>query len=120
MPGQVYFNATRKLVLTGADGVIFVADSQRDRMDANLESLENLANSLPTFLDDVRKNHAAHRLPRVVDDLPKIIAALKKAVHTQDIVVIIAGSSAQLDRVSCAIGLNINWIPGTSNSNTKV
>lgn len=46
VPGQVYFNATRKLVLTGADGVIFVADSQRDRMDANLESLENLAANL--------------------------------------------------------------------------
>ena len=46
VPGQVYFNATRKLVLTGADGIIFVADSQRDRMDANLESLENLATNL--------------------------------------------------------------------------
>ncbi|MBX3248986.1 MAG: gliding motility protein [Myxococcales bacterium] len=43
VPGQVYFNATRKLVLTGADGVVFVADSQRERLDANLESLENLA-----------------------------------------------------------------------------
>lgn len=46
VPGQVYFNATRKLVLTGADGVIFVADSQRGRHDANLESFENLANNL--------------------------------------------------------------------------
>lgn len=43
VPGQVYFNATRKLVLTGADGVVFVADSQPERQDANLESLENLA-----------------------------------------------------------------------------
>jgi signal recognition particle receptor subunit beta len=42
VPGQVYFNATRKLLLTGADGVMFVADSQRERMDANVESLENL------------------------------------------------------------------------------
>lgn len=42
VPGQVYFNATRKLVLTGADGVIFVADSQPERQDANLESFENL------------------------------------------------------------------------------
>lgn len=42
VPGQVYFNATRKLVLTGADGVVFVADSQPERQDANLESLENL------------------------------------------------------------------------------
>ncbi len=46
VPGQVYFNATRKLVLTGADGVVFVADSQRERHDANLESLENLAANL--------------------------------------------------------------------------
>ncbi len=46
VPGQVYFNATRKLVLTGADGVIFVADSQVQRQDANLESLENLAANL--------------------------------------------------------------------------
>lgn len=46
VPGQVYFNATRKLVLTGADGVVFVADSQRERQDANLESLENLAINL--------------------------------------------------------------------------
>lgn len=48
VPGQVYFNATRKLVLTGADGVVFVADSQRERHDANLESLENLAANLET------------------------------------------------------------------------
>jgi len=46
VPGQVYFNATRKLVLTGADGVVFVADSKRDRQDANLESLQNLAANL--------------------------------------------------------------------------
>ncbi|MEM9195435.1 MAG: ADP-ribosylation factor-like protein [Myxococcota bacterium] len=46
VPGQVYFNATRKLVLTGADGVVFVADSQTQRQDANLESLENLVQNL--------------------------------------------------------------------------
>ena len=42
VPGQVFYNATRKLVLKGADGVIFVADSQPAMMDANLESLANL------------------------------------------------------------------------------
>jgi mutual gliding-motility protein MglA len=42
VPGQVFYNATRKLVLKGADGVIFVADSQRAMLDANLESLTNL------------------------------------------------------------------------------
>lgn len=46
VPGQVYFSATRKLVLTGADGVVFVADSQPGRMDANQESLEDLNNNL--------------------------------------------------------------------------
>lgn len=42
VPGQVFYNATRKLVLKGADGVIFVADSQRAMLDANVESLTNL------------------------------------------------------------------------------
>src|SRR5512145_317917 len=46
VPGQVYFNATRKLVLTGADGVVFVSDSQAVRADANIESLENLRENL--------------------------------------------------------------------------
>jgi signal recognition particle receptor subunit beta len=46
VPGQVYFNATRKLVLTGADGLVFVADSQAARRDANVESLENLIENL--------------------------------------------------------------------------
>jgi mutual gliding-motility protein MglA len=46
VPGQVYYNATRKLVLTGADGVVLVVDSQRLRHDANLESLENLRENL--------------------------------------------------------------------------
>jgi len=46
VPGQVYFSATRKLVLTGADGIVFVADSQLGRMDANQESLEDLSGNL--------------------------------------------------------------------------
>lgn len=46
VPGQVYYNATRKLVLTGADGLVFVADSQAGRVDANLETLENLRTNL--------------------------------------------------------------------------
>lgn len=46
VPGQVYYNATRKLVLTGADGVVLVVDSQRLRMDASLESLTNLRDNL--------------------------------------------------------------------------
>jgi signal recognition particle receptor subunit beta len=46
VPGQVYFGATRKLVLTGADGVVFVADSQVGRQDANHEALEDLVMNL--------------------------------------------------------------------------
>jgi len=46
VPGQVYYNATRKLVLTGADGLVLVFDSQSDRSDANSESLENLHDNL--------------------------------------------------------------------------
>jgi len=42
VPGQVYYNASRKLILKGVDGLVFVADSQEERMDANLESIDNL------------------------------------------------------------------------------
>jgi len=56
VPGQVYYNATRKLVLRGVDGIVFVADSQRDRMDENIKSLENLKENLNEYnynLDDL-------------------------------------------------------------------
>lgn len=46
VPGQVYYNATRKLVLRGADGVIFVADSQKEMMERNVESFQNLKENL--------------------------------------------------------------------------
>lgn len=49
VPGQVYYNATRKLVLRGVDGVVFVADSQRDKMPENLESLRNLEENLREY-----------------------------------------------------------------------
>ena len=42
VPGQVFYDASRKLILKGVDGVVFVADSQEERIDANIESLENL------------------------------------------------------------------------------
>jgi len=48
VPGQVYYDASRKLILKGVDGVVFVADSQEERMDANVESLENLQDNLKT------------------------------------------------------------------------
>jgi signal recognition particle receptor subunit beta len=46
VPGQVFYDASRKLILKGVDGVIFVADSQEERIDANIESLENLRSNL--------------------------------------------------------------------------
>ena len=46
VPGQVYYNASRKLILKGVDGVVFVADSQMDRLEANLESMQNLYDNM--------------------------------------------------------------------------
>ena len=46
MPGQVFYDASRKLILKGVDGVVFVADSQMERMEANIESLEDLQKNL--------------------------------------------------------------------------
>ncbi len=65
VPGQVYYNATRKLVLKGADGVVFVADSQEEALDTNLESIGNL-----------RKNLAEQGIN--IDDFPFVIQYNKK------------------------------------------
>jgi signal recognition particle receptor subunit beta len=54
VPGQVYYRATRRLVLQGADGVVFVADSQRRQFGENLESLQDLHESLAGQGVDVR------------------------------------------------------------------
>lgn len=49
VPGQVYYNATRKLVLRGVDGIVFVADSQADKMDENIESLTNMRENMAEY-----------------------------------------------------------------------
>lgn len=54
VPGQVYYNSTRKLVLQGADGVVFVADSQARQLDENIESMQNLQVNLLEQGIDVR------------------------------------------------------------------
>ncbi len=54
VPGQVYYNSTRKLVLQGADGIGFVADSRRGKMDENIESLDNLMQNLEEYGMDVK------------------------------------------------------------------
>lgn len=55
VPGQVYYNATRKLVLQGADGVVFVADSQKSMREENIESLKNLADNMKELGMDIGK-----------------------------------------------------------------
>ena len=68
VPGQVFYDASRKLILKGVDGVVFVADSQIERMEANVESLENLAVNLN------EQGYTLDKIPYVVQynkrDLP--------------------------------------------------
>jgi signal recognition particle receptor subunit beta len=68
VPGQVYYNATRKLVLTGADGLVMVFDSQFGRSDANVESLENL-----------RENLEAHG--RALASIPHVVMYNKRDLY---------------------------------------
>jgi signal recognition particle receptor subunit beta len=71
VPGQVYYDASRKLILKGVDGVVFVADSQEERFDANIESLYNLEENLAAQGYDLMK------IPYVLQlnkrDLPNIV-----------------------------------------------
>jgi len=71
VPGQVYYNATRKLVLRGADGVVFVADSQREQLNENIESLRNLHENL------LEENINVRDFPMVLQynkrDLPGVV-----------------------------------------------
>jgi signal recognition particle receptor subunit beta len=55
VPGQVYYNASRKLILKGVDGIVFVADSQIERMEANLESMQNLYDNMAQYGYDLTK-----------------------------------------------------------------
>ena len=55
VPGQVFYDASRKLILKGVDGVVFVADSQVERMEANIESVENLKTNLAEQGYDISK-----------------------------------------------------------------
>jgi hypothetical protein len=72
VPGQVFYDASRKLILRGVDGVVFVADSQVERMDANLEALDNLQENLR------QHNYDFKRIPYVLQlnkrDLPNVLA----------------------------------------------
>jgi signal recognition particle receptor subunit beta len=70
VPGQVFYNETRKLVLKGADGIVFVADSQEAMMSANVESFKNLEENLRAH------NMNLSEMPHVIQfnkrDLPKV------------------------------------------------
>src|SRR5207253_997292 len=55
VPGQVYYNASRKLILKGVDGIVFVADSQIERMEANVESMQNLYDNMAEYGYDLTK-----------------------------------------------------------------
>ena len=72
VPGQVFYEASRKLILKGVDGVVFVADSQVERMEANIESWENLRTNL------AEQGYDLNRIPNVVQynkrDLPNAVA----------------------------------------------
>jgi mutual gliding-motility protein MglA len=81
VPGQVFYEASRRLILKGADGVVFVADSQEERLDANLETIENLKEHL--------KDHNLNfdTIPYVLQlnkrDLPNILTVEELKKHLQ-------------------------------------
>jgi len=81
VPGQVFYDASRKLILKGVDGVVFVADSQIMRMEANLESVDNLCANLAD------QGYTLERIPYVVQynkrDLPGVadVEELREAVN---------------------------------------
>jgi len=85
VPGQVYYNSTRQLVLKGADGVVFVADSQDFALDANLESLQNLEDNLK------RQGVRLREIPLVLQynkrDLPNAlsVADIDKDLNKQQV-----------------------------------
>jgi len=84
VPGQVFYDASRKLILKGVDGIIFVADSQRERMDANVESLQNLEANLKSQGYDLMS------IPYVLQlnkrDLPNVVPVeeMKKQLVMKD------------------------------------
>jgi mutual gliding-motility protein MglA len=85
VPGQVFYDASRKLILKGVDGVVFVADSQIERMEANVESLDNLRLNL------AEQGYDLDRLPYVVQynkrDLPNAapLAEMKRLLNPKGV-----------------------------------
>jgi mutual gliding-motility protein MglA len=85
VPGQVFYDASRKLILKGVDGVVFVADSQIARMEANVESLENLRTNL------AEQGYSLDKLPYVIQynkrDMPGIapVEELRQLLNTAEV-----------------------------------
>ena len=79
VPGQVFYDASRRLILKGVDGIVFVADSQESRFDANVESVENLKSNLKTYGYDIMT------IPYVLQlnkrDLPNIVPMEEMKAH---------------------------------------
>jgi len=84
VPGQVFYNASRKLILRGVDGIIFVADSQIERFDENIGSVDNMMDNLKTY------NLFLEKIPFVIQynkrDLPNITSVdeLQKIMNPQN------------------------------------
>ena len=81
VPGQVFYDASRKLILKGVDGIVFVADSQEPRMDANVESIRNLKENLAEHGYSVEKvpyvlQLNKRDLPTAVP-VPELVSALR-------------------------------------------
>lgn len=81
VPGQVFYEASRKLILKGADGVVFVADSQEERVDANLETLDNLREHLREHSLDI--NTIPYVLQLNKRDLPNVLPVEELKKHLQ-------------------------------------
>jgi signal recognition particle receptor subunit beta len=85
VPGQVFYDASRKLILKGVDGVVFVADSQLERMEANLESMENLRTNL------AEQGYDLDKIPFVIQynkrDLPNAgsLEELRQALNPRSV-----------------------------------
>jgi signal recognition particle receptor subunit beta len=79
VPGQVYYNASRRLILKGVDGIVFVGDSQAERMDANIAAMENLYENLSDY------GYEPHKLPIVLQynkrDLPNAVPMEELRAH---------------------------------------
>lgn len=85
VPGQIFYDASRKLILKGVDGIVFVGDSQAERMDANIESFENMKENLSEHGYDI------DTIPYVVQynkrDLPSAVSVdeLKKVLNPSNV-----------------------------------